>query len=131
MDGTGYKLSKEYFATPLQTEKLRMFFGFHVKIVLIEDRPKYNYVYPTGMCTCCVLPTLSMIAIFLREVFHIHFVIKNDDVNKWSIYGHYLNPIKHAICVEKVTGFDTYEKALSYGINEIIKLKETESLLIK
>ena len=57
---------------------------------------------------------------WLRNAHNIHLVIHKDRIDEWSVYGHEIAPIEFTV-FSLLTGFDSYEEALSAGITKALE----------
>ena len=91
--------------------------GFPLEIKLLEDMPSNwkGKAFFTGMATCAMLPSLESVQKWLEDKKNISIKISNSTVDYWyTIY--YIKPINN-LC-----SYNTYEKALSAGINKAIEI---------
>ena len=65
-------------------------------------------------------PSLYIVQKWLRNTHNIHLVIHKDRIDEWSVYGHEIAPIEFTV-FPLLTGFDSYEEALSAGITKALK----------
>ena len=65
-------------------------------------------------------PSLYVVQKWLRNEHNIHLVIHKDRIDEWSAYGHEISPIEFTV-FSLLTGFDSYEEALSAGITKALE----------
>ena len=65
-------------------------------------------------------PSLYVAQKWLRNTRNIHLVIHKDRIDEWSVYGHEIAPIEFTV-FPLLTGFDSYEEALSTGITKALE----------
>ena len=65
-------------------------------------------------------PSLYVVQKWLRNEHNIHLVIHKDRIDEWSVYGHEISPIELTV-FSLLTGFDSYEEALSAGITKALE----------
>ena len=65
-------------------------------------------------------PSLYVVQKWLRNEHNIHLVIHKDRIDEWSVYGHEISPIEFTV-FSFLTGFDSYEEALSAGITKALE----------
>ena len=80
----------------------------------------YNDCAPERDKKSIAAPSLYIAQKWLRNMHNIHLVIHKDRIDEWSVYGHEIAPIEFTV-FPLLTGFDSYEEALSAGITKALE----------
>lgn len=80
----------------------------------------YNDCAPERDKKSIAAPSLYVVQKWLRNEHNIHLVIHKDRIDEWSVYGHEISPIEFTV-FPLLTGFDSYEEALSAGITKALE----------
>lgn len=106
------------FCTETQTRKA-LELGAPIRFASINDIRLGRYIEVESDNKVYVIPTTEQMIGWLRSK-NIHIVIHKDVVDKWSAYGHNIEPIEFTI-FDRLIGFNSYEEATLAAIDAVLE----------